>query len=97
MTLVGPGFPVLFFVQDDDTRAGTLAVAESFRARGAHVWIADANASDRDTLPLPPVSDPACAPLVAVHRFYDATNALAVRRGRNPDAPPHLNKVTETV
>ena len=38
MTLVGPRFPVVFFVQDDDTRESTLAVAGSFRARGAHVW-----------------------------------------------------------
>ena len=97
MTLVGPGFPVLFFVQDDDTRAGTLAVAESFRARGAHVWIAGANASEPGALALPEVSDSACAPLVGVHRFYAAVNTLAIRRGRNPDAPPHLNKVTETV
>ena len=97
MTLVGPGFPVLFFAQNDDTRDSTLAVADTFRARGARVWVAGADASDRGALTLPANLDPACAPLVAVHRFYTAVNALAVRRGRNPDAPPHLNKVTETV
>lgn len=26
-----------------------------------------------------------------------AVNALALRRGRNPDAPPSLRKVTQTV
>jgi len=31
-----------------------------------------------------------------VHRCYGAINALALRRGRDPDAPPHLRKVTET-
>jgi glutamine---fructose-6-phosphate transaminase (isomerizing) len=98
MTLVGVGFPVLFFVQDDDTRDSTLAVAAKFRARGAHVWVAGADVGcGGDTLPLPAKLDPVCAPIVAVHRFYTAANELAIRRGRNPDAPPHLNKVTETV
>jgi glucosamine--fructose-6-phosphate aminotransferase (isomerizing) len=32
-----------------------------------------------------------------VQAFYKAINALALRRGHNPDLPPHLNKVTETV
>ena len=39
----------------------------------------------------------ACAPLLTVQAFYRAINALALRRGHNPDLPPHLNKVTETV
>jgi glucosamine--fructose-6-phosphate aminotransferase (isomerizing) len=96
MALVGPGFPVLFFAQADDTLESTLAVAAKFRARGAHVWIAGESEGER-ALPLAPALDPACAPLVAVHRCYGAINALAIRRGRNPDAPPHLNKVTETI
>jgi glucosamine--fructose-6-phosphate aminotransferase (isomerizing) len=109
--LVGPGFPVVFFVQDDDTMESTLAVAAKFRARGARVWTIGldedrvnkhggdgiAEAPGCNPLPLPAGLDPICAPLVAVHRFYVAVNALAVRRGRNPDAPPHLSKVTETV
>ena len=97
MTLVGPGFPVVFFVQDDHAKTSTLEVAATFRARGAHVWTIGAEADGWDALPLPATRDPACAPLVAVHRFYEAVNALAVRRGRDPDAPPHLSKVTETV
>lgn len=96
MALVGEDFPVLFFAQDDDTLDSTLGVAAKFRARGARVWIAGAE-SEAGALPLPPDLDPACAPLVAVHRFYAAANELAVRRGRNPDAPQYLNKVTETL
>jgi glucosamine--fructose-6-phosphate aminotransferase (isomerizing) len=97
MALVGAGFPVVFFVQDDDTKASTLEIAAKFRARGAHVFAIGAEADGCETLPLPRVRDPACAPLVAVHGFYDAVNALAIRRGRDPDSPPHLSKVTETV
>lgn len=92
MTLVDAGFPVLFLTQDDDTRESTLAVAERFRARGARVWVA----GERDGLRVEHSADPACTPLLVVHRCYRAINALALRRGRNPDAPPHLRKVTET-
>ncbi|MEO5626107.1 MAG: SIS domain-containing protein, partial [Dokdonella sp.] len=96
MALVDAGFPVLFFVQDDDTREGTLDVAAKFRARGARVWIAGQD-SGVGALPLAPKLNPVCAPLVAAYRCYGAINALAIERGRNPDAPPHLKKVTETI
>jgi glucosamine--fructose-6-phosphate aminotransferase (isomerizing) len=96
MALVGPGFPVLFFAQDDDTLQSTLEVAANFRARGARVWIAGAGVVE-NALALSTPLDPACAALVAVHRFYGAANELAVRRGRDPDAPLYLKKVTETV
>lgn len=93
MALVGPGFPVLAFAQPDETGAGTLALAEEFRARGAQVWVA----SPDGELPLAPAPHPACAPLLTIQSFYRAINTLALRRGHNPDVPPHLNKVTETV
>lgn len=93
MALVGPGFPVLAFAQPDETGAGTLALAEEFRARGAQVWVASA----KGDLPLAQPPHPACAPLLTIQSFYRAINALALRRGHNPDVPPHLNKVTETV
>jgi glucosamine--fructose-6-phosphate aminotransferase (isomerizing) len=96
MTLVEPGFPVLFFTQDDDTRDSTLALAAEFRARGARVWVAAAHAA-QDALAFAPTAHPVCMPLAAITGFYRAANALALRRGRNPDLPPHLRKVTETV
>jgi glutamine---fructose-6-phosphate transaminase (isomerizing) len=96
MALVGPEFPVLFFAQDDDTLASTLAVASEFRARGAKVWVAAPNAVGEGMLPLAS-SAPISAPLLTIQSFYRATSALALRRGYNPDVPPHLNKVTETM
>lgn len=97
MAIVGPDFPVLVFAQDDDTGEGTAAVATEFRARGAPVWLARPGAQGAGVLPLPVSRHPACTPLLTVQAFYGAVNALAVARGHNPDVPPHLNKVTETV
>jgi glucosamine--fructose-6-phosphate aminotransferase (isomerizing) len=106
MALVGPGFPVLAFVQPDETAAGTQALAREFRARGAQVWLADERGLSRTRsgddgepghLPLAPAPHPACAPLLAIQSFYRAAEALSRRRGFDPDAPAYLNKVTETV
>ncbi|MBO9711176.1 MAG: SIS domain-containing protein, partial [Caulobacter sp.] len=98
MALVGAGFPVLVFAQPDETGAGAVAVADEFHARGAEVWVASAQAASSSIrLPLAEAAHPALAPLLTVQSFYRAINALALRRGHNPDLPPHLNKVTETV
>ena len=97
MALVGAGFPVLFFAQDDGSMDNTLAVADEFRARGARVFVAAPGAQCADALPLPADLAPIVTPLLAVQSFYRAANALALARGYDPDVPPHLNKVTETV
>lgn len=104
MAIVGAGFPVLFFAQNDDTLSGTLALAQEFRARGARVWVTAPGEQSSDVLPLlptlppggPPVS-PLVAPLLAVQSFYRAAAALSLARGFDPDVPPHLRKVTETM
>lgn len=97
MELVGPELPVLLFAQQDDALAGALATARDFRARGAEVWTAAPDASEAGALPIIPTAQPMCAPILAIQGFYRAVNALAVRRGRDPDRPPNLAKVTETL
>jgi glucosamine--fructose-6-phosphate aminotransferase (isomerizing) len=42
-------------------------------------------------------ADPLTAPILEVASFYRLANALALARGRDPDRPPHLTKVTETL
>jgi len=96
MALVDKDFPVLFFSQNDDTREGTLALAREFRERGARVLVA-APGTDADPLPVAESAHPACTPLLTIQSFYRAASALSLRRGLNPDVPPHLRKVTETV
>jgi len=70
---------------------------KEFRARGARVWTAAPGDTHPDALPRVPAPHPLCEPLLAVQSFYKAVNALALARGHDPDVPPHLNKVTETV
>ena len=96
MAIVERDFPVLFFAQRDDTWDGMFALADEFRGRGARVWVA-APGDVKKILHVPDSLHPACTPLLTIQSFYRAANALSLRRGFNPDVPPHLRKVTETI
>lgn len=97
LALVRPGFPVLAFAQDDEARAGIEAMAADLRAAGAAVAFAGSN-HPAGTIALPVLAaHPAIEPMLMIHSFYRFANALALARGRDPDRPPHLTKVTETV
>ena len=96
MALVGPGFPVLAFTQDDETREGVEALVGELRVMGADVMLAGSRVSG--TLELPTLrAHPAIEPMLMIESLYRLANALALARGRDPDRPPHLRKVTETV
>jgi glutamine---fructose-6-phosphate transaminase (isomerizing) len=96
MALVGLGFPVLVLSQNDGSRAGIEMLAGEFTSRGAQVLAAGAKVADATVLPTVP-AHPVIEPLLMIQSFYRMANALALARGLNPDTPPHLNKVTETL
>jgi glucosamine--fructose-6-phosphate aminotransferase (isomerizing) len=96
MALVQAGFPVLMLAQHDDTLEGIQALATEFGARGARVLLAGAEASRAMTLPSV-TAHPVIEPLLRIQSFYRAAEALARARGLDPDRPPNLQKVTETV
>ncbi|MGA0602310.1 SIS domain-containing protein [Caulobacter sp. KR2-114] len=96
MALVGPGFPVIAFVQDDETRDGVEAVIRACADQGAAAMKAGGRPI-AGVLDLPTVeTHPALQPIVQVQTFYRLAANLAVARGFDPDRPPHLAKVTET-
>lgn len=97
MAIVNRGFPVLLFSQDDRTRAGVDDVVEDFVARGAVVLVAGKSYEGAVTLPSLDGVAAATAPIVFIQSFYKMVNALAIARGYDPDSPPHLRKVTETL
>jgi glucosamine--fructose-6-phosphate aminotransferase (isomerizing) len=96
MALIRAGFPVLMFAQNDETRDGVESLAAEFAARRADVMFAGARVPRTITLPTE-ATDAVLEPMLMVQSFYRMVNALALARGRNPDQPPYLNKVTETV
>ncbi|HXV39930.1 MAG TPA: SIS domain-containing protein [Steroidobacteraceae bacterium] len=96
MALVEDGFPVMIFAQHDETHAGLLGLAAELGRMGAKVLLAGGSAPGAATLPAER-SDSAIEPILMIQSFYPLANALAIARGRNPDQPPHLHKVTETL
>jgi glucosamine--fructose-6-phosphate aminotransferase (isomerizing) len=40
---------------------------------------------------------PVIQPILVAQSFYRLANALSIARGCDPDRPPHLRKVTETL
>jgi glucosamine--fructose-6-phosphate aminotransferase (isomerizing) len=96
LEIVREGYPVLAFSQEDATRDSVRSLVGQLRDKGASVLVAEEGEPAVGRLPVPSGMDPACALLAMIESFYVLANALAIRRGRNPDAPLHLKKVTET-
>jgi len=82
---------------DDAAQAQIAATAERLAIQGADVFITGVEA--RGCTILPAVTDlhPLLAPLVNAVSFYAFVEILARRRGFDPDTPPHLRKVTQTL
>jgi glucosamine--fructose-6-phosphate aminotransferase (isomerizing) len=96
MALVGQGFPILAFVQDDETRAGVEAAASACAAQGAAVFQAGGTSGPGVTALPSGEAHPVLQPILQAQSFYRLAAELAVARGFDPDRPPHLAKVTET-
>ena len=96
--VITQGFPVLGFAPADAARDGFFATVERLASFGAAPLIVDVERHARfPTLVAPDAGHPMVTPIAALHAFYRLAEATARRRGRNPDDPPHLMKVTRTV
>jgi glucosamine--fructose-6-phosphate aminotransferase (isomerizing) len=95
-TLLGRAFPALLLGQRDASLAGVQGLAAELAQRGVPVLLAGARAQGAITLPTLDAI-PELAPILLVQSAYRMIDALAARRGLDPDHPPHLRKITETV
>ena len=96
IALAKRGFPVLAFAQQDEARGDVEALAGELAGLGARVLLAGSTVAG--TVALPALgAHPALEPLLLIQSFYRFVDALAAARGRDPDRPPNLRKVTETV
>ncbi|WP_193789171.1 SIS domain-containing protein [Paraburkholderia atlantica] len=96
MELIDRDYPLLVFAPRGPEQAGLLQLAHDMRARGARVLLAAPDDVAEASLPLVATAHAALDPIAAILSFYVMAADLAAARGRNPDAPRHLNKVTET-
>ncbi len=95
--IVEPGFPMLLFVPDDEAQTGFEALLPLLLARGV-VPILFGPTAPTGAIHLPLASSPHAlvTPLLHISGFYRLAERLALARGRNPDTPPGLTKVTAT-
>lgn len=98
LALAGPDFPVVLFSQNDAALPGLAELGAELAGRGVPV-IAAGPAAVPGAVALPTASgvDPFAQPLALIQSFYPLAEAVARARGRDPDRPPHLSKVTKTL
>jgi glucosamine--fructose-6-phosphate aminotransferase (isomerizing) len=98
LTLAGPDFPVLVFSQHDEAYQSVADLIATLAAREVPVIAAGPTPGGGClALPCDPSLNPFVTPIASIQSFYPLVERVARMRGRDPDAPPHLKKVTETV
>ncbi|MCO4315928.1 SIS domain-containing protein [Phyllobacterium sp. 21LDTY02-6] len=95
--IVGKDFPILVLASRDAAEASIAEAADRLAEQGAAVFITSDKAASARTLPFVTTAHPLTDPLAALVSFYAFVEAFARSRGHNPDQPPHLRKVTETL
>ena len=95
--IVQAQFPVLALGVEDAALPRLTETAARLVAQGADVFLTGADVPGATRLPSVPGLHPLCAPLALSVSFYAFIEGLARRRGFDPDVPPHLRKVTQTV
>lgn len=95
--IVQAQFPVLALGVQDAALPRLAETAARLVAQGADVFLTGTEVEGAVLLPSVGELHPLCAPLVLTVTFYAFVEALARRRGLDPDLPPHLRKVTQTV
>lgn len=97
LALVRPGFPVLALVARDASETSMAESVERLAGKGASVFVSSSKARAGQALPHVATGHPLTDPLPLIVSFYAFVEAFARHRGLNPDQPPNLRKVTETV
>jgi glucosamine--fructose-6-phosphate aminotransferase (isomerizing) len=95
--IVQAAFPVLALGVPDAALPQVIATAERLAWQGAEVFMTGGSARGVTALPSVAGLHPLVAPLVLAVTWYATVERLARLRGFDPDTPPHLRKVTETV
>lgn len=96
MALIENGYPLLVFAPRGPAQGNLLALAQEMRERGAKVLLAAPADVPGCDLPIVEAGLAELDPISAIASFYPMVEALARARGRDPDQPRHLAKVTRT-
>jgi glucosamine--fructose-6-phosphate aminotransferase (isomerizing) len=90
-------FPVLALTAGDAAEASVAEVADRLTGQGARVFLTSRKGAKAERLPLAASGHPQADALALIVTFNGFVETLSRHRGFNPDQPPHLRKVTETI
>lgn len=99
VTIVEQGFPVLLTSDTGATSADMVSLLTRLHQQSARLLVVsnDERHLHQATVALPmPACDQRIAPIIAIATWQRVAHASAHARGRNPDAPQGLTKITET-
>lgn len=95
--IVEAGFPVLALAARDASEAAVAEIADRLAKQGATAFATTTRVTAARQLPFAPTGHPITDGLSLIVSFYGFVEKLSRARGLDPDHPPHLKKVTETV
>lgn len=97
--IIREGFPILGFATSDGAGANLMNVCDEFAGFGAKVWVAGSNPFDNAKFKSLEFNGdiPELEPIFMISAFYRMAAQLSILRGLNPDTPPYLQKVTDTI
>lgn len=96
MALIEDGYPLLILAPRGPAQNEMRGLADEMRARGAKVLLATTGEGQAGNLPCATAEHPDLDPVCLIQSFYLMVETLARRRGRDPDKPSFLSKVTMT-
>ena len=96
-SIVRAGFPILALVVRDASEASMTSTATQLVKQGADVFATSNGTPGAHPLPFVATNHPLTEPLTLIASFYRFIEEFARHRGLDPDTPPHLHKVTETL
>jgi glucosamine--fructose-6-phosphate aminotransferase (isomerizing) len=95
--IVEAGFPVLALAARDASEAGVAEIADRLAKHGATAFATSNRVTAAQRMPFVETGHGITDALVLIASFYGFVEMLSRHRGFDPDNPPHLKKVTETV
>src|SRR3569623_957969 len=95
--IVESGFSVLALAARDASEAGVAEICDRLAKQGAAAFATTERGALAQRLPHIDTGHPITDGLSLIVSFYGFVEALSRHRGFDPDNPPHLKKVTETV
>jgi len=95
--IVEAGFPVLALASRDASEAGVAEIADRLANQGATAFATTDRVAVAQRMPFVETGHGITDALTLIASFYGFVEMLSRHRGFDPDHPPHLKKVTETV